>query len=667
MKSAFRPRWTLALAIALASGAVGLGLWSWSGRARALDMPRPDEGSLAHGPSSQPASAGAVACRLEPGDVLAFDYRSQTSYVVDPAGLGAPGAPPRSDVNRFEGTLTLRVLPARAEAGAVLLGRFSGLNAEAREVIGSGVDAAFLVRVDERCALTGFARSPSTPVLGARSLQVAMYDLWFSAPREARSEPLAFRNGVGAAQAVFAREGPSAVVRRVTAYEQVWGLPGARPAIRASELVANLDGTWFSFLRSTEELEGVGHGLQSTKLELTVERRTPDLSVFSGASERVGDYLWEDLLSGAQALARPSEARPAPQERRMMEAMRDVSFEAAATGFTARVMSRANIEDQWRPMAAYLTQHPDDIVPFAKSVLSPTYPEAMKGASYLVLSKVADARARDVLLTIRGNAGVAPMDRVRAGVALATRRDVGVELARAFAADASAASGDKEQAFYGRQALLHLGMLAGAHPADAEVRQVAQGTLQQALAAGHTPGELSPVFSAIGNMAEPSMLSDVDAWSRHPDASIRALVPSALRRYTQAQVGAMEVSWLARETSHDVKRELLNVIRHQLADEGAVASPALARQALAHLEEQPRLLARQSLVHLLGPLASSDPDVRAALVRQAAVELRNESGLYSQIVQALPAEAVNEALASMPEFQAQYGRAGPSAAPGGAP
>ena len=106
-----------------------------------------------------------------------------------------------------------------------------------------------------------------------------------------------------------------------------------------------------------------------------------------------------------------------------------------------------------------------------------------------------------------------------------------------------------------------------------------------------------------------------------------------------------------------MKAEIFDAIYHQLATAQRKAGPGIVNEAVKHLRMKPLVLARQSIINLIGPVKNQYPEVKALLMAQMAEEFRSQSGLYSQIAGYLDGPEIELALSRMPEFAHQYGTA----------
>ena len=186
-----------------------------------------------------------------------------------------------------------------------------------------------------------------------------------------------------------------------------------------------------------------------------------------------------------------------------------------------------------------------------------------------------------------------PYDRIRSTLALVGREDVGVELAQQLHASAQHLTNPQapvNEAMYARNSLLGLGMLAGLRGSAApDVQAEAKAGILEALATATTAEQLSPVFSAMGNMGDLSMLPTIATWSHHPDVEIRALVPDAMSRLRWMDISEFTLEWLQRETAPDVKEAIYRVVRAQMTTDQKIAPDDLVQQSLKDLAQQPPL------------------------------------------------------------------------------
>ncbi len=601
--------------------------------------------------TAQPANT-TRRCVFPDGMKLSYAYRATVESAVAIQGTLQPVQ------NTVTATATLALEVLRHDGDdAVLIAQLAAPNDEYVALQGKAIAEPFLMKIEPSCAITAFGRHTKVPLKTAQAQQVAVSDFIFKVPA-AGSIDETYQNGIGVAKARFT-VAQGVVSRTITKYEMAW----------RSKSTFNVDGSttritlgdqWIESLDSSERFSGGMLVGVKMNVSLNRERDTTTL-VAENASRLPTDYEWANLLSAsfADGVTNVATAAVPPAEQRYVAAMKDRSMEDAFSGMLERLEARTNIEDQWHEMAGFLNGHPEAIDDFAVGLRQPDFPPAAKAVSYLVLSKTVHAEARDALLELRRDVALPPADRLRASLALVTRKDVGVALAREMRSEAlTAQSVDAVDDLLPRNSLLHLGVLAATHKTDAETFAVARETIKSRLqGAGDDLSSLSPALGAAGNLADPSLLSTIQTYTVHPDYHVRLLAPKALRGYAYAETELFIAEWLSRETSPDVKEEIFDVVVHQLADAKRTAGMPVALEALRHLKMKPMVLARQSIIHILGPLKNEAPAFKAALLTQMAEEFRAKSGLYSQIVNYLAPAEIELGLSMMPEFAHQYGPA----------
>ncbi len=592
----------------------------------------------------------ATRCHFPQGFKTSYDYEA----IVDSA-MFVQGMPePVRKTQTASAKLAVEALSTK-DADTVLLAQLVSPNELLTRMYGEKFGLPFLIKVGPSCETKGFARAKTTPLKTAQGQQFVLADLYFKVPRSGAAETT-YDNGVGEARARFSAIEPSVVTRKITGYESAWRTRNTF-AVTTSAASITLNENWIESFRAVEGISGgiLVEAKTSTSLTREGKSLTP---VAKSASRDESDYEWVNLLPGdySDRLSSGGLAVP-PSEQRYVDAMKNATLESAFANLQDRIEEKANIEDKWHEMTGFLNGHPDKIAEFAEGLKDKEFPEDAKAVSFMALGKAAPDEARVALLGLRSDSSVSPGDRVRASLALVTRKDVGVELAREMSQDAlQGSTGDAASDFFPRSTLLHLGVLAAEHRSDSETMAVARAAIESSLqAADQDTYQLSPALAAAGNLADPGLLSNLVGYTRHPDWRVRELVPKALRGYRYADVEDVWGDWLARETSPAVKEEIFDIIYHQLADARRNAGPAVAREAMRHLRMKPLVLARQSIIHLLGPLKDTNPEIKTLLMEQLAEEFRSQSGLYSQLTMYLAPAEIDLALSMMPEFAHQYG------------
>lgn len=618
-----------------------------------------------------PPTPSGAACQLAVGETFAFSYQSQTQYRITTQLPGAPDPVAQEAKVELTGRLDFEVIAPSGIEGreaATVLGRLTHVNDAAKRQAGEPLENAFLAQVDARCEVTAFARLKTTPGLAARAQQVALTDLAFSVGDGTKVAEATFLTSLGTlrALAVAGNEEPGHFVRKPLNYTSRWS-----PRMDGVELVDGLvdvrrgGSAWFEHLRGEEQVAGGQVDFSKTRWE--VHAVPHEAGALASASRDVADYVWVNALAMEQAAERSQLGAPSEDHAKRVEAARGVTWDQAFDRFGVLVASGANINEQWRDMAAFLDAHPDKIEDFVDTVTDAEFPAGAKAPAFLALGQAQTPVARQALLGIYRDRESGMADRIRSSLALVGRIDVGAPLAKELRAEATRRPTSTSEAAVSRQALLHLGVLAGTHPGQADVAQEATEVVQQLTATAKTPEDYSVLCGMVGNMAELSLLPQIATWTRLADPALRQKVPHALRRYRVDRVHDLTVEWLARETDFDVKRELFNVIHHMYVDANRPIGEALKREAIRHLREAPLVLTRQSLYHLLAPHVA-DPEVHTLLKAQLLVELKERSGLYSLVAQDLPAASVFEVLSTVDGLRSQFaGELKPVETPGAAP
>ena len=598
-----------------------------------------------------PTPSGA-SCQLAVGSTFAYSYRSQTNYRVTTQLPGAPAPMSQEGAVELTGRLDFEVLHTGPEA--TLLARLTGANDAAKRQAGGLLENAFLARLNERCEVTAFARLKSTTGVAARAQQVALSDLAFSVGDGTPATEAVFLTSLGTLRAlvVQGQEGAGHFLRKPLNYTARWS-----PRMEGVELVDGLvevrrgGSPWFETLRGEEQV--AGGQVDASKTVWEVKAVGAEASVLATASRDVADYVWENSLAMDQVVERSQLGAPSEDHAKRVEAARGVTFDQAFDRFAVLVSSGANINDQWRDMAAFLDAHPEKVNDFVETITDAEFPPGAKAPAFLALGQAQTPVAREALLGVYRERESGMADRIRSSLALVGRLDVGAPLAKELRAEATRRPGSTSEAAVSRQALLHLGVLAGTHAGQPDVAREATEVVAELTASAKTPEDYSVLCGMVGNMAELSLLPQIATWTQLPDARLRRSVPHALRRYRVERVHDLVVEWLARETDFDVKRELFNVLHHMYVDANQPIDEALKREAVRHLREAPLVLTRQSLYHLLAPHVG-DPEVHALLKAQLLVELKERSGLYSLVAQDLPAASVFEALSTVDGLRGQF-------------
>lgn len=594
-------------------------------------------------------SAGGERCRFTRGQTFALAYRSETHYRINAPLPGAREPMQQTGEAELSGRLSFEAL-----GDDVLLVRLDGVNDSALKLGGEALTNPFLARVDARCEVKGFAKLKPTPQLTARAQQVALQDLSFSVGDGAAAGEANFFTTMGTLRSLVARghDGAGHWLRKPLNYLSRWS-----PRMEGVEVVDGLvevrrgGAPWLTQVTGSEAL--AGGAVEFSKTEWAASATTFDAQALTGASRHEADYEWVNALAHEE-VAKLTWGGASDDHEKRVALQKDVTFVQAMNQFGALVAAGANINEQWRDLAAFLDAHPEQIEAFVDEVTDDEFPAGAKAPAFLALGQAQTPVARQALLGIYRAEDQQPADRIRSSLALVTRRDVGAPLAKELRAAAVAPAKTPEAAAIARQGVLHLGMMSGTRPGQSDVLSEAMGLVQQLASTARTADDYSLLCGTVGNMAELSLLPQIETWSRLPDAALRQQVPQALRRYRVDRVHDLIVEWLRRETDDGVKRELFNVLHHMYVDAAQPIDAPLVAEALRHLRENPMVLTRQSLYHLLAPHLGN-PDVHAAFKQALRYELAEKSGLYSLVAQDLPPSSVLEVLSTMPSLASQFG------------
>lgn len=600
---------------------------------------------------ARPQARSRFACGLAAGQQFGATYRAESSVAL---GAGAGYAAERGKSQLVEGRLAFEVLEA-TYASAVVLTSFVTGQANASQKTTAALSSPFLIRINERCEVEGYARAVDTDRKTARLQQSLVHELWFSVPPVNEQAQVRFENSVGEAFGRVSEDADGAIIRTIHLYDETWSPDMAGAQVNKSTLrVVRGAAPWFSSMR----------GEQRVTVPSTDTIGTSTLEVFSAdydpdalriASRDIGDYVWEMLLT--KQTRQIGAATGIAQDKRIEE-MRDVTFEAALTRFGRLVETGALQEEQHLIMAAYLDAHPEQIDEYSKALAS-HFPQRWKPPGYAALQITRHPEAKRALLAIYREGRHPPMERVRSSLALSGRNDVGVPVAKELAAVAGSRKPSVDKINVPDHSLMHLGVLAGLQTENEELTQVANRAIESRLLSAQTPQQLKTACLSIANTGNTVFLPQLEEWSRHPNPDMRAHVAIGFRRMPVDEVHDFVVEWLAREDSFRVKREIFEVMQRQYHDADATLSDALVEQTVAHLDQRPRALTRQSIYRLLTPMVRSHAQVRRALRESLVFELNNGQDMAHYVMSILPQRDADAALASIETLRDQYANTNP--------
>lgn len=626
-----------------AAGLVWLGLQLSGDRE---DQPAGPTISARTAPSHPAAPMGPrpSGCQLQSGQTLAYALDIRTQAELHPERLNLPpgarleGPPPSRATTA---TLDLKVLRAEA-SGAVLLARFGQVDPGTVREVGA-LDAPFLLRVNDCCKVSGFARLDTTGSIPARTQQALAHELQWTWP----AEPTATDEG----ETAFGRYrasytvGATSVERRIDAYTKVWeraqGFSGAsteKPA--ASHMrVHPGQGPWFESLSSREKI--VGMALVDTDTTTEVTSRPPSAEALDDAPTDEQRYVWENTF--AKKLGRLAQ-RPqnGPAHVALVEQMRKVTLPVALDQMYDAINQDANIGRVWPLLEAFLEAHPEQAQVVVDQLRAGAIPDGAVAATFIALGQTPTTQARDALWGLKDDKAAGTILRAQSAFALVDRADVGVSLARSLLEDSRAVSsgGTRAARLFAREAALALGMLSGLKADDDEIRAVATSGALALLKEGRDASSLSPGLNAVANIGDPALLPHVLPFTRNADPKVRQAATKVIRRMPPIETASTTADWLARENDPLVKRALYKTLAAQLSDAQEVPDGRIVERAIHDLGAEPSTLTRQSLIHILGGVAANVPRAREALIRQVKRESQYETGLLKQLGQYLSAEDI---------------------------
>lgn len=579
-----------------------------------------DRGTALAAPAPAPA---AEACTFVPGERFAYRYELNSTISVPTLATRALDA-------SMKATLGFEALRS-TEKGTILSARFADVAHDLPNTPDAELVEPFLVELDTSCQLVGFARHRSTPLEAARRLQTFLWAMQFT---RGEATTLAGQDGTGEYTAALTHE-PTRVIRRITSYSRVWG------SIHRDVPVASVLGVTFGaskYLASAtlkEELS-IDGTTTSSVITLAASNDAPSLPAVVEA-----EFVWENLLPRAVFTKRVAQRRTDPA---LLEAAAGLSLPQALEQFEARVATKG-IEETWPALSAYFEVHPDQVVPALKKVEAGEVSPKAEALFFTALGGAGVDVAREALLSVMRNPSSAPMNRTRSMFALVGRQDVGVELGKELAANATHASSTSNGKFLATESALALSTLSGLQ-AEPALRKVANEAIVELLA---RPGEDGPgvrtALSAVGNTGDASLLPYVESMTRAESATVRMAATNAFRRMEPAASEPMALEWLRREQDPFVKENLYDVLRAQHLDAQTPPSPELVKQLLVDLPQTRSAVARKGMIRfLVRATGLQQPEMRTALVRLAKREHEEGTEALNEFTDVLTPAEVSEVL-----------------------
>ena len=576
-----------------------------------------------------PSVGSGDPCRPATGDEGAWDVTLDTVVRAD----GQP-----SQVHRTTSTLVARVV-ASEQDHSVLLARWVDTTLPFDPLTAQSFDEPMLFRLGNDCGIDAFAYREGTPLRKAREQQSLLWDLsWRRVDQEATTAD----NRTGPHESVHAvgvdEEGPFAQ-RSIRLYHRTWDDEAPVAPLTSLLTVRPGDGLWFDRMQGEERLP-LADGSITSRLQVRSRELRPD--VLADIAWEQETWRWANLLPVAAPGRRPARA-VTEAHLAVRQALQPMAVGDALDWMMERQAQGEDWPELVDDLSLWLEARPDQTGAVAEAIAAGGLPTQAVNTLYMAMGLARTDEARTWLTEIASDAAAPPFHRLRAMHNMLDRDDVGVgfaaELAERGLAALPAAGG--EDAFHGRHALMALGALATMqqHP---DITDLAMRTVDAALVQVTDAGSLRPVVGAIANLGDPTLLAAVEPWTRHPDVEMRDAVSRVVRRMPPEATEVFTRTWLAQETSTLVRGDVWTTVARQHRDAAQSLSPALLELAVDHLRSPLEIGPQLELVHLLGPLASTDPGARDALVRLALQERDSASQLTSVIARYLDADALAE-------------------------
>jgi len=598
-------------------------------------------------------------CVFEKGARLAYQLQYRAQSEITAHLLGQPGDKPIATTSRQAMRLhALVVEPTVTPPGAnentqtaVLLARFEEVSSEGTGRIPESLGTPFLLRVNRRCELDGFARHKQLPRSDARMQQAFAYELnpsWQDGEQAERTVDNATGRAVVDVSSRI-RRGQRTIQQSVRRYREMWRSRNGAAldfghAPQRSELTAIMgDGPWFERFRKDESLEGTA-GSASTfmqALSVALPKEALDTALYAP-----NDFVWEHLLP--QYIETPRADTVTDLDRREQDKVRHFTPQVAAQRFIQRFESGAGIQQAWPELTHYLEARPEETNTLVSMMKRDEISTDASPAFYIALGQARTPQARDALLSIMHDEVAPVVERVRAMFGLIDRADVGVGLANEFAAMSRSISRGQNDAerVLGREALLAVGALAGLHD-DAKVKEVAVHAAALAIADGEDAAEKRPGYGALANIGDPKNLHFAEEASFSQDPREREAAAIVVRRMQPSDTSDFMAGWLARETDAYVKEALYTTVDLQTTDIPVAVGPRLVDQALIDLAAEPRVITRKAILNILGRSSHEYPRAKQALIAQIPYELQEDTGIYDTIVRHLDPDELRRAIANV--------------------
>jgi hypothetical protein len=602
---------------------------------------QPAEQSASEARTSQHTSVRstrAPTCEFRSGDQVSYELRLSETSTIDLSKVGmmgganAAGTKPVSVEQTTSATLDLEAL-SDTDEHTLLLGRFRRVdNSAVRQ--DDELQVPFLVRVTQECAVDGFAYQQDAKLPYARIQQAIVYELQWSWP-DGKTEEFQGRNALGTYEARVAtrtRDQKTLVDRRVVDYEPWRAGQGMVARVEDSLMTVEPgEGAWFDKLVLRERIRGEH---SSTKRSVVATRVEAPADALAGQSTNEAHYVWADLLPAELAL--PAQHALTRRELEARAQARKLTLQEAVDSFVDRVRDdEVGIQDTWPPLRTYLEARPEATEAVVNQLKRVELPAEATMGVYIALGNARTDQAKEALEGILRDENAPVIERSRAALSLIDRDDVGPSTARYLSANAAQIADGKNRAarILGRQSMLALGAMSGRHPYDPQIKDIAVQRISQSLQTLSHPLHLRPVFGALANIGDASLLNMVEDFTHHHDPETREYAAIVFRRMSPAETAEMASQWLARETNWNVKRALYNTIELQTFDARENASRGVLAQAVRDLtNEKAGVITRKAIVRLLAraraDMEKDDLGIGEAFLEQIPYEIEQDTGLY---------------------------------------
>lgn len=572
-------------------------------------------------PAPSPVRGPQLACRLAPGDTMAFALGQQVTADGQPAGGG----------EHFSAIMRWRVIdqprPGEWLVGAAFTNAELAQNLTPAALrVGEPLDAPFLLTINEECRFQGVGL-PSRWALSARRFVASVVSGLELSVAPYRSGPTwiaSQRDPLGAFVARYTlREGPSSDGPEIDRAKLLYGdtrmgnVVGLAVEIVRSETRARLDpaGHWVRSVQSDERLKlrSQGQLLADLTSHLQLVRDdTKEALPWPPPNFRPGDYRWDDPFA-----EEPAQAKAALDPRLVSLPLSEALAEFLASGQSG-VGHSFDAYAAALHLAEWLRARPDQAAALLAAMGSATMPDHARSAAFLALERCGTPQARFVLASALRDHRQRPLDRARAASALSDVPAPDKDTVKALVSTAHGAprAGDLDGQMVSGVSLRALGHLGERlEQIDPALRDVVRGELRQQLVEARSSGRSVDVLDAIGNSGDEAFLDPLRRLHDDPSPAVREHTARALRRMDPSEARPLLVSWLQAEKDPGVRSAISDTLG-SLAGGGRDAAPSEIAVSAAQLAAGGTPVERESLIKLLGPSVATSQIARQALIDQ---------------------------------------------------